>query len=435
MQARSKGIRRRQLLGGIAAGAALGPTGLAMAGQANLPSLPGNRNPSELARDEAFWSEVAGFYDRTGGIVNLEHGYWGKMARPVQDAYINATRMVNTQNSFYARKHYTSAAAESVRRVASALGVHPDEIVLTRNATEAIDNLIRQYKGIDEGDAVLYADIDYPEFKKTIRWLAPGRGARMVELVIPPRANQDQVFELYRDSFDANPDLKLMLIMHVSNQHGLTVPVARIAREARKRGIDVICDSAQSWGLLDFKVPSLEVDWIGFNLHKWIGAPLGVGALYMRRGSLEKISPYPGEHDPENTNAASRVHMGTTNFAATLTIPTALDFHEAIGPANKEARLRYLRQQWTPQAEAMDHIEVLGGLDEPSWSGMASFRLRGQAGEDEVKALQLRLEKEFGIFTVVRDGLASVYCIRITPQVFTTPAEMALLVDSLGKLA
>jgi len=221
----------------------------------------------------------------------------------------------------------------------------------------------------------------------------------------------------------------------VSNQHGLVIPVAEISAEARKRGIDVICDSAQSWGLVDYRLPELDVDWAGFNLHKWIGAPVGVGALYMRRGRLGKIAPYPGERDPENTDASTRVHTATSNFAAVLAIPDALDFHEAIGPANKEARLRYLRSLWTSEAESMPHIEMLGGLDEPSWTGMASFRLRGRGTAEDAAQLQQRLERDFGIFTVVRAGLASGHCVRITPQVFTTPGEVARLVDAMKRLA
>ena len=428
-------ITRRRLLGAIAAGAAVGLPTPGKSGQVQLPGSPAGTSSSTLAQDEAFWSEVATYYDRTVGIVNLEHGYWGKMAHPVQDAYVAATRMVNTQNSFYARKEYESDEIESARRVARALGVHDDEIVLTRNATESIHNLIRQYRGLSAGDAVLLADIDYPHFKSAMRWLQEARGARPVELIVPPRVDQQQIFDLYRDAFDKNPDLKLMLLMHVSNQHGLVLPVARIAEEARKRGIDVICDTAQSWGLLDYQVPSLKVDWAGFNLHKWIGAPVGVGALYMRRGSLQKIAPYPGESDPEDALVSTRVHVGTSNFAAVLAIPHALDFHTAVGAANKEARLRYLRRLWTDEAESMSHIELLGGRDEESWTGMGSFRLKDRHAKKDVTALQQRLEQEFGIFTVVRNGLASGSCIRITPQVFTTPDELAQLVDALKQLA
>jgi selenocysteine lyase/cysteine desulfurase len=428
-------ISRRKVLGAITAGAVVGLPLYWRTGQVRLPSPLTGTTPSVLARDETFWSEVAANYDRTEGIVNLEHGYWGKMAHSVQDAYIDATRMVNAQNSFYARKRFEADAMESVRRVASSLGVHDDEIVLTRNATEAIHNLIRQYRGLAAGDEILYADLDYPHFKTAMRWLEGARGARPIELIMPPRANQAQIFALYREAFDKNPDLKLMLLMHVSNQHGLVLPVARIANEARKRGIDVICDTAQSWGLLDYQVPSLQVDWAGFNLHKWIGTPVGIGALYMRRGSLQKVAPYPGESDPEDALVSTRVHVGTSNFAAVLAIPYALDFHEAIGAANKEAQLRYLRQLWTNEAESMSHIELLGGLNEESWTGMGSFRVEGRRSEKDVTALQQRLEQEFGIFTVVRKGLECGYCVRVTPQVFTTPDELARLVDAQKRLA
>jgi selenocysteine lyase/cysteine desulfurase len=403
---------------------------------ATSPPVPPLRPPpAELARDEAFWAEVANHYDRTRGILNLEHGYWGKLARPVQRAYREALEMVNAQNSFYARKDFAADEAEATRRIAEALGAQAGEIVITRNATEAAHNVMRQYKGLGKGDAVLLADIDYPNFKTHMHWLNSGRGVSVVEIEIPARANQAEMRDLYFQAFDDNPNLRLMLVTHVSNQQGLVVPVAEIAGEARKRGIDVICDAAQSWGLLDFAVTDLEADWVAFNLHKWIGAPLGTGALYMRRGTLEKVSPYPGEQDPDNTRVAARVHPGTYDFAARLAIPAALDFHEWVGAENKEARLRYLRRLWSDEALEMRHLEVLGGSDEESWSGIGSFRLKGKTTFDDATALQQRLEHEFGIFSVVRKGLASGACVRITPQVFNTPDEIGQLNDALQRLA
>lgn len=425
---------RRDILGGLVLGtASLAATRL-NAQNATMPSSPAETDAARLAQDEDFWREVAGYYDRAEGIVNLEHGYWGKMAKPVQDRYLAATQMVNKQLSFYARKGYGDDSREAVARVANSLGVDSDEIVLTRNATESIHNLIRQYQSIGPDDALLYADVDYPSFQQTMQWLADQRKAQAIVLNLPARASQSQLLEAYVRAFDANPSLKLILLTHVSNQHGLVLPIAQISEQARRRGIDVICDSAQSWGLLDYKITDLKVDWAGFNLHKWIGSPVGVGALYMRRGSLEKIQPYPGESDPDNARISTRVHTATSNFAAILTVPSALDFHESIGGNNKEARLRYLRGLWTTEADSMEHIEVLGGADEASWTGMASFRLRGESSPAQVNTLQKRLEQDFGIFTVARYELNSGACIRVTPQVFTSSDEIAQLTDALKRL-
>lgn len=423
---------RRDFLAGVAAGA-IGAALPARALELDVPSPPAGRSPASLARDEAFWRDVASFYDRTEQILNLEHGYWGKMARPVQAAYLDAITMVNTENSFYARKDFYADDAAATRHIADVLGAHEDEIVITRNATEACQSLISQYRGLGKGDAVLLADIDYPSFKTHMRWLHEGRGVRLVELALPTRADQAGIRDAYLRAFEANPDLRLMLITHVSNQHGLVVPVAEIAAEARRRGIDVICDAAQSWGLLDYRIDELGVDWAAFNLHKWIGAPLGTGVLYMRRGSLDKVAPHPTEVPADSV--AARIHPGTVNFAARLAITPALHFHTALGPANKEARLRYLRGLWTAEADDMPHLEVLGGLDEASWTGLGSFRLVGQSTVDDAQRLQARLENDFGIFSVIRKGLDSGACVRITPQVFNTPDEIGQLVDALRKLA
>ena len=391
-------------------------------------------DPRQLALDEAYWSRIAAHYDSPAEPLNLEHGYWGKMALPVQQNYVEATQRVNRELSVYARRQFAADQQAVEALIADALGVAPDEIAVTRNATESLQGLVRQYRGFGAGASVLYADVDYPEFKSLMQWLQGGAGARVVRLDLPARAGAAELLSLYTAAMQANPDLKLMLLTHTSNQHGLTLPVREIAAEARRRGIDVICDCAQSWGLLDYTLPSLGVDWAVFNLHKWIGAPLGVGALYMRRGTLAKVAPHPGEVDAGDTKVGTRVHPGTVNFAAVLTVPAALAFHRAVGPAAKEQRLRYLNSLWVEPAQQLRHIELLGGTEGATRSGMGAFRLRGETSVEAARQLQQRLEREQGIFTVMRDGLASGGCVRVTPQVFTTAAEMRRFVEALRKL-
>ena len=201
-------ISRRNLIGGVAAGSLLSISGIASSKQSgklsttHLPSSPIDIDAMTLAKNENYWREVARYYDRTLGITNLEHGYWGKMAKPVQNKYIAATKMVNAQNSFYARKDYDADYGLSVQRVAWALGVNDDEIVLTRNATEAIHNLTRQYRGFKDGDYVLYTDIDYPSFKETMIWLEKSSGVKSVQLKLPSRSNQQDILNRYIEIFD-----------------------------------------------------------------------------------------------------------------------------------------------------------------------------------------------------------------------------------------
>lgn len=428
----STGLSRRDLLTASVAAVALGASHRGVAESISFDR--GVKSPASLASDEAYWRSVAKHYDRTQGIVNLEQGYWAKMANPVKETYFQALEMVNTQTSLYARKDYNADMDRAVMAVADGLGAKPTEIAITENATESFHNLMRQYRGFERGDGVLMADIDYPAFKRFMRWQALQNQGPLIEVTIPERANQDEVFQQYLDAFNANPSIKLMLVTHVSNQHGLVVPVARIAAEARKRGITVICDAAQSWGLLDFSIADLGVDFAAFNLHKWIGAPLGLGALYISESAIDTIAPFHGDAPEESSSIRARVHPATRNFAATLVIPRAFEFHQAVGPAAKEARLKYLRTLWVDEARAMPHIEVLGGTDAASITGISSFRIRGKKTVADAVSLQKRLEEEFGVFTVMRDGLNGGACVRITPQVFNTPDDIDVLVSAMGKL-
>jgi selenocysteine lyase/cysteine desulfurase len=177
----------------------------------------------------------------------------------------------------------------------------------------------------------------------------------------------------------------------------------------------------------------LQADFVGINLHKWIGAPVGVGAIYIRRGRVEDIDPYMGERD--RGDVRTRVHTGTINFAAYLALPLALDLHQRIGVANKQARLHRLRNRWVDAARDIDGLELLASSDPRLTSAIASFRLRGRTSLADNVALSKLLLRDHGVFAVYRDGLASGACVRATPSIFTTEAQVDRLVAALRQVA
>ncbi|VAV98176.1 Cysteine desulfurase, partial [hydrothermal vent metagenome] len=119
-------MSRRTVMAGTAA------LGLSATGsQAAMPT-------ASNASDETFWRQIASDFDVTPDVTNLENGYWGVMARPVQEKAFENTRLVNSQNSFYARRAYKDDYQKILADVAAHIGAAPDEIVLTRGATEAL---------------------------------------------------------------------------------------------------------------------------------------------------------------------------------------------------------------------------------------------------------------------------------------------------------
>jgi isopenicillin-N epimerase len=424
-------VSRRTFLSsaGLAGAALAAPAGGLLAQSPPL-QRPGG-GALDVARDEDYWGRVAAQYRINDSVINLEAGYWGVMPVPVHEAYLRHVDRVNRDNSYYARTAYGADLAAVRGRVAAFLGVGIDEIAFTRSATESLQCLIGGYNRLKPGDAVLYADLDYPAMQDAMRWLKERRGARVVRIDLPAPATRENVTAAYADALERDPGIRLVLLTHVSNKTGLVIPVAEIAALARQRGADAIVDAAHSIGQLNITVPDIGADFVGFNLHKWIGAPLGVGVFYIRKDRLADVDRMMGDEESPASSILSRVHTGTTNFAAFLTIPAALDFHAAVGPAHKAARLRYLRDRWVAAVKAVPAIEILTPDDPGMAGGITSFRLRGKTSRQDSERIVDDLLKNHGIFTARRTGIAGGDCVRVTPALYTTPADVDRLARAL----
>lgn len=422
-------LNRRNLLQGAVAGAAMLPSSRLHARTA----APADREHSE--RDEAYWARIAEQYDVTDAVIQLENGNWGIMSRPVLSAYQRSVARVNRENSFYARRTMNGDLARAHERLCTFLGVERDEIVLTRNATEALKALIGGYNRIRPGEAALYTDLDYGSMQASLVAGMARRGARTVKIALPEPATYQNVIDSYEQAFDSHPEIRLVLLTHVSHRTGLLIPVAEIAAMAGARGIDVIVDAAHSLGQVDFDLPDLGADFAGLNLHKWMGAPLGVGAAYIRKGRVDSIDPDIADEDPDSGSIRSRVHTGTIDFAAVLTLPEALEFQSSIGARPRARRLIDLRDRWVHRVRDLPCIEVLTPDDPRMHAGITSFRLAGRVSEAENRDLAQTLLDRFNIFTVHRTGLASGACVRVTPALFNSMSDVDALAAALQSLA
>jgi selenocysteine lyase/cysteine desulfurase len=396
-------------------------------------ALPFAAAPIAAASSGDDWDRIAREYDVTREVIQLEHGNWGMMARPVLAAYKAHVERVNRDTSYYARRTMVGDIEAARAAMAAAMGVGIDEISFTRNATEAMKALILQYNRLKPGDAVLYADLDYDSMQTSMESLAGRRGVRVIKIPLPEPATRQSLIDAYRAAFEANPAVRMVLLTHLSHRTGLVLPVAEIATAARERGIDAIVDAAHSVGQLDFRLPDLKADFIGMNLHKWIGAPLGVGAIYIRRDRIRSIDPDPAEN-PRSSDIATRVHTGTPDYAAQLTVPAALSFQRAVGAAPRAARLRALRDRWVGQVIGLPQIQILTPEDSGLHGAITSFRLRGRTSHDENVALAKTLLDKHRIFTVHRDGLASGSCVRVTPALATRMSDCDALASAIRSI-
>lgn len=392
--------------------------------------MPDNTRRS---RDEVFWQTFADRYAVEPGPLNLENGYFGRMSRTVVEEYQRNIELINRGNSVHVRQRFEQGESVQIRaQLAELIGAPAEAVALTRNASDGLQSLIRNYNRLEPGDQVLICDLEYDTVKSAMRWLARYRGVEVIEIEHHHPASFDSLLTTYREAFVRYPRLKLMALTHVTHRTGLVMPVQAIAAAAREYGIDVILDGAHALGQIKFNLDELGIAFAGYNLHKWIGAPLTLGFIYIAPQRLADIDPDMGEMHFPITDIRARTPYSTPNIPALLTLPLVLEEHHAMGGSvAKGTRLNYLRNRWVDAVRGLPGIDVMTPNDPRLYCGITSMRFTRHADQ---QVMVERLLNDYNLFTVARSGAACGPCIRITPGLTTTAADMDLLADALNAL-
>ena len=386
------------------------------------------------ARDEHFWHAIAQRYDVAPGPINLENGYFGRMTRGVAQDYQRQVDFINRSNSVHVRQRFDDTQSLEIRaHLADMLKVEPASIALTNRASDALQSLIRNYTGLQPGDQLLICDLEYHSVEYAMRWVAQQHGLEMIEIIHAHPATYESLLNGYREAFTQHPRIKLMALTHVTHRTGLVMPVQAIIELAKEHGVDVILDGAHALGQIDFDLPGMGVAFAGFNLHKWIGAPLTLGFMYIDPQRLADIAPDMGsQHYPE-PDIRNRAPYGTPNIPAWLSLPKVLQEHLDLGGSKaKGERLRALRDLWVREARTLPGIEVLTPDDPRLYCAITSLRFTHL---DDQQPMVERLLKDYNLLTVARNGSACGSCIRITVGMATTRDDIHQLIRALRELA
>ena len=383
---------------------------------------------AELAQDEAFWATIRGKYKLTPEYINLENGYYSMQAEPVLEAFIGHVRSINVQASRYMRTRQPDDKLRVRTRLAKMAGVSPEELIITRNTTESLDTVISGYDWKPGEEAVMAAQ-DYGAMLDMFKLQARRHGIvnRVVSLPLDPQSD-DELVQLYASAI--TPKTRLLMVGHMVNITGHILPVRKIADMAHARGVDVMCDGAHAFGQLAFRIPDLGCDYYGASLHKWLGTPLGAGILYVRQDKIAGLWPIYADESMADTDIRKLNHTGTHPVHTDLGIDDAIDLHESIGTERKEARLRYVQRYWTSRVRDVPNVLVNTPTDPKRSCAIANVGVRGMTPADLAKTLFER----YKVFTVAIDT-ANVHGVRVTPQLFTTPKELDVLVRALKELA
>ena len=378
-------------------------------------------------KGESFWKQIRADYDLKPEYTNLESGYYNIIPQPTLKALQNQIAMINREGSYYMRTVRLDNKQKVINQLADVVGCDASNLILTRNTTESLNTVI---KGMSwqKGDHVIYSEQEYGAMQQMILQVALENQLNTTILSIPkdPK-NDDEIVSLYKKAIQ--PETKLILVSHMINITGHILPIKKICDMAHASGVQVLVDGAHCVGHFTFSIESLDCDYYGSSLHKWLAAPLGCGMLYINPKHHNSLSPLFAENVSLKNTIKRYGHIGTHPEYHDLAILNAIDYLQLIEPKRKEKRLRYLTEYWTKSFKNHPNIYLETPSDTKRFCGIATVGLKNVAPPD-LASLLLHKHK---IFTVAINN-SNVRGCRITPNIFTTLEELDQLIFALNTI-
>jgi cysteine desulfurase/selenocysteine lyase len=377
-------------------------------------------------------------------LVYLDNGASAQKPQVVIDAIANAygREYANVHRGL----HFLSNAAtdayekarETVRRFLNAPSA--DEIVFTKNATEAINTVAYGWgmPNIGADDEIVLSIMEHHSNIVPWHFIRERQGAKLIWVPV----DDDGAFHLEDFEKVLTGRTKLVAITHMSNALGTVTPIKEICRIAHERGIKVLVDGSQGAVHLPVDVQDLGCDFYVFTGHKVYG-PSGIGILWGRMGLLEEMRPFQGggemiedvsEDRVTYNHPPHRFEAGTPPIVQAIGLGAALDYMDKIGRDNIAAHEATLRDYAHQRLGAINSLRIFGNA--PGKGAIVSFELQGIHAHDvsmliDRSGVAVRagthcaqpLLKRFGVTSTCRASFG----------MYNTTAEIDLLAEALEK--
>jgi len=381
-----------------------------------------DRPADEVAQDEFYWREIQEAFTLDRTLINLNNGNSCPSPRVVHEAYKRYLDFSN-QAPVYHRGQLEQNAETARRRLAAEFGADPEEIAITRNASESMQ-IAQECLDLQPRDEVVTTDQDYPRMLTTWDQRMRRDKIKVTRFQFQAPATQQDLYERFERAI--TPRTKVLHFCHITNVTGQLFPVQRLARLARQRGILTMVDGAHALAHFPFKIRDLECDYYGTSLHKWLLAPTGTGLLYVRREHIAKSWPLQAVAERQSDTIRKFEQIGTTPAAPKAAINEAIAFHQAIGAERKAARLRYLTLRWANRLKQNPRVKLYSSLESGQTWGLAYVAVDGI----DPRQLSTFLWDKYKIIAnaMVQGQLPGQQFpyqgIRVTPNVYTTLEEV-----------
>jgi len=389
---------------------------------------PTSKNLPVINNEDELWKTVRSHYTLKDEYINLESGYYNIIPDPILDHFINHVKHVNIEGSYYMRKALNKNKDRVTSELANLVGSTPDQIAITRNATESLDLVISGFPW-KKGDEAIYAKQDYGTMKEMFEQISDRYGVVNKIISVPNHPkNDEEIVSLYESQITSKT--KLIMVCHMINITGQILPIKKICEMAHSYGVEVMVDGAHCVGHFDFSIDDFNCDYYGSSLHKWLATPLGAGLLYVNKNKTHRIWPLLANGNTDKSDIKRLNHIGTHPVHTDLAISNSIDYIKWIGMERKENRMRFLQRYWSDQLRNIKNVVVNTPIDMQRSCGIGNVGLTNMSPSK----MENILFDKYNIFTVAID-YANVKGCRISPNIFTTTEELDIFVKAVKEMS
>jgi cysteine desulfurase/selenocysteine lyase len=361
----------------------------------------------------------------------------------ISDYY--ASYNANIHRAVYQIAEEATDAYEMTRdKVCKFINAHSrEEIIFTRNATEAINLVAYSWgrKAIGKGDTIILSELEHHSNIVPWQMLCKEKKAKIEYLNVDNNGNLD-LSKL--ESYVQQNNVKLISLCHMSNALGNIIPIESMIKYAHSFGIPFFVDGAQSVPHIRTDVTELDCDFLAFSGHKMLG-PTGVGVLYAKKEILECMNPFIGGgdmirevHKYETTynDLPYKYEGGTPNIADVIGFSHALDYLNKIGMDNIRRHELELTKYALECLSSLKGMKLYGDHNLSRRGGIISFNLGDIHPHDLATILNdhgIAIRSGHHCAQILMEKLDVSATSRASFYIYNTQEEINIFINALGK--
>ena len=404
---------------------------LAMTGSMLLPkqleAWPAPLAQTPALPDERFWLTVREQFLMPADLAVMNAANLCPSPAPVLESMYRSTKDMDGDPSFENRAKMTTGKEDARRAVATFLRVTPEEIVLTRNTSEA-NNMVSSGLDLKAGDEVVIFADNHPS--NSAAWTLKAKRFGYTVSTIPqpnPHPGTDYYVEAAKRAI--SPRTRVLAFTHQTSTVGDVLPADELCQVARERNVLTLVDGASALGFIDVDLGRMQPDFYTGSSHKWPCGPKEVGVLYVNAGAHERIHPSIISAYPGTIGISRRLEaMGQRDEPAIIGFAEAIRFETTIGVRAIEQRSRALAQGLIAGLRHIDGVHIWTHPDPVRSGAVVTFR----PGALDIPRLAAALYKNDRIGCATRTGRDRPG-IRFSPHIYNTMAEVDRAVAAVAK--